>query len=68
MEKTQKQLEENIKEAIEIASSVMGIEGEHHKVWGLDQIVQLLSGDDYDNVVENFEADTGGKWDQGIEP
>lgn len=68
METTQKQLEERIKKAIEIASDVMAIDGEHHKVWGLDQIVQVLANKDYDNIVESFKVDTGKEWDRGIEP
>jgi hypothetical protein len=39
-----------------------------NKVWGLDQIVRILAGDKYDSVVEEFEADTEGKWDIGLAP
>ena len=65
---TEQILNERIKEAIATAVYAMGIDGVHHKAWALDKIVKDLAGEDYDNVVENFKADTGKEWDTGIEP
>ncbi len=69
MEKSQEQiLIDRIEEAINTAVYAMGVDGEHHKTWALDRIVQVLAAEKYENVVENFTADTGKDWDQGIEP
>ncbi len=69
MEKTQEQiLNDRIKEAIDTVVYVMNVDGEHHKTWALDRMVQVLANEDYDKVVENFKADTGRDWEQGIEP
>lgn len=67
-EATLEQLKARMKEAVETVTNVMSIDGEQHKVWALDNIVQVLAGEDYDSLVENFQADTGKKWNRGIEP
>lgn len=61
-------LQARIKEAIDVVSYIMTTDGEHHKVWALDTVVQILANEDYDNVVQEFEAETGAEWDRGIEP
>lgn len=64
----EKILQERVKEAVRIAVYAMGVDGDHHRVWTLDQIVRLLAAEDYKNVVENFKANTGKDWGVGIEP
>jgi len=48
------------------------IDGEHHKTWVIDQIVRILTGNDYDKWVQHYEYDeaTGEDytWDKGIAP
>jgi len=63
----EKALKSKIKKAIETAVYAMGIDGEHHKVWALDNIVKDLAGEEYNNIVENFTVDTGKEWDTGVE-
>jgi len=49
-----------------------GIDGGHHKQWALDQIVRILTGDEYDKWVTKFEDGEDGphtyEWDAGIAP
>lgn len=61
-------LKTRIEEAIDIATYVMAIDGDHHKVWGLDQIVKVLAAENYDDVVKEFEGETGKDWDEGTRP
>lgn len=48
------------------------IDGEHHKTWVIDQIVRILTENDYDKWVQHYEYDeaTGEEytWDIGIAP
>lgn len=60
------QLENKRKEAIEIVLSAMATDGEHHKTWSLDQILQTLAGEEYSNFVKKFEEENGVDWDCGI--
>lgn len=61
-----------IEEAILIAVQFGGIEGEHHINWVIDQMVRILSGKNYDEIVKNAcDGDEGPntyKWDIGIAP
>ena len=58
--------------AVQIAVQYGGIDGEHHKNWVIDQMVRVLTGDDYDRVVrEACVGDDGAdtfKWDVGVAP
>lgn len=62
------QLEDKRKEAIEIALTAMVNDGEHHKVWSLDQILQTLAGEEYSSIVKEFEKENGSTWDHGVQP
>lgn len=57
--------EEKIAKAVEIAWRVGNTDGAHHKQWGLDQILRVLLGDEYEKAAANHEA---GFWDTGIPP
>ncbi len=59
-------------DALEIITQYGGIGGGHHKQWVLDQVVRILTGDDYENWVAEYATDEGGvhmyEWDVGIAP
>ncbi len=61
-----------IHEAIELAVQYGGIDGGHHKMWVLDQMVRVLAGDGYDQVViDACDGEDGPdtyEWDCGIAP
>jgi hypothetical protein len=54
-------------EAVKIAVSYGGIDGAHHKDWVIDQMVRVLAGRNYDQIVTDACAD-GADWDEGIAP
>lgn len=61
-----------VQEAIDIAVEFGGIGGEHHKNWVIDQIVRILAGKNYHEIVKNAcDGDEGPntyKWEIGIAP
>lgn len=50
------------------------IDGAHHKMWVLDQVLRKLAGDQYTQLVKESEGDPDdednyyGEWDTGIAP
>jgi hypothetical protein len=62
------ELEQKIEDALEMALDTMITAGDHHRVWGLDQIVRILAGDRYEQVKKDLEKETNFEWDTGIEP
>ena len=64
--------QDKINEAIEMAVRFGGIDGDHHKAWVIDQMVRILAGDTYDQVVTDAKAGEDGPetydWDVGIAP
>lgn len=48
------------------------IDGAHHKMWVIDQMVRVLTGGDYDQWVRDFCAGEDGpqtyEWNEGIAP
>lgn len=60
------------KAAVDLAVRYGGIYGDHHKAWVIDQMVRVLAGDKYADIVR--EACDGGEgpqtynWDCGIAP
>lgn len=58
--------------ALEVASDCGGIDGDHHKMWVIDQMVRHLTGIDYDEWVTRQKAGEDGpetyEWDEGIAP
>jgi hypothetical protein len=63
---------ERIEKAIELAVEYGGIDGDHHKAWVIDQMVRVLTGDQYEQVVaEAREGEDGPQtygWNVGIAP
>lgn len=63
-----------IRDAAEIAYRYAGIDGEHHKQWVIDQMLQcILGADAYAEFIESYNAEEedGEKyddWDPGIAP
>ena len=64
--------DERIEKAINLAVRYGGIDGEHHKAWVIDQMVRVLAGDEYDEIVRDAKAGEDGpetySWDVGIAP
>jgi hypothetical protein len=58
--------------ALEIIERYGGIDGEHHKMWVIDQIARALLGDAYPQWVVDMKAGEDGPntydWDEGIAP
>lgn len=65
-------LAERVREAQEIARDYGSIDGSHHKMWVIDQMVRALTGVDYAAwVAEHNDGEDGPdtyEWDEGIEP
>ncbi len=64
--------QDTIKAALEIALSYGQTDGAHHKTWVIDQIVRILTGHDYEDVIKAACAGEDGPqtytWDEGIAP
>jgi hypothetical protein len=63
---------ERIEFAIHMAMDYGSTDEPHHKQWALDQVVRILTGDRYDEVVREWCAGEDGpdtySWDEGIAP
>ena len=63
---------ERIAAAIQLAVRYGGIDGSHHKNWVIDQIVRVLAGERYEQVVADAKNGEDGPetydWDEGIAP
>lgn len=61
-----------IQEALEVAMSHAGHDGEHHKEWVIDQMVRALTGPGYEEWVVEAKAGEEGPntydWSEGIPP
>lgn len=48
------------------------IDGDHHKMWVIDQVVRVLTGANYDAFIAELKAGEDGPetygWDEGIAP
>ena len=64
--------EQRIKQALELIANYGGIDGGHHKMWVLDQVVRILTEQEYDKWVELFQDGEYGpntyEWDTGTAP
>ncbi len=60
--------QQRIDKATEIAYQYAQIDGAHHKMWTIDQMLRELLGDGYDKFVKEYEEDGEYKWDIGIAP
>ena len=63
---------DRMNEAVDIALRYGQIDGAHHKMWVIDQMVRLLTGDNYDHVIAEANDGEDGpdtyEWDEGIAP
>ena len=60
--------DERISKAVNLADSYGNIDGDHHKMWVIDQMLRaLLSEQDYKDLIATRKAD-GFSWDVGIPP
>jgi hypothetical protein len=61
-----------ITKALGLAIEFGGIDGAHHKDWVIDQMVRVLSGDYYEELVRNAKDGAEGPdtyaWETGIAP
>ena len=56
--------------ALELAFKYGQIDGAHHRVWVIDQMVRTLIGDDveYRSQIAEYCLDGAYEWDEGIAP
>lgn len=63
---------EKVQKAIELATQYGGIDGDHHKAWVIDQMVRVLAGERYDEVIREAKAGEDGPetydWNEGVAP
>ena len=61
-----------IKKALDVALKYGGIDGAHHKMWVIAEMVRCLTGDNYESWVVEYENGEDGPntyfWDEGIAP
>ena len=62
------QLNEVIEKTVSIAYEYGQIDGDHHKLWVIDQMLRVLLGEDYRDFIEDYEENGEYKWDIGIAP
>ncbi len=63
---------QDITAALDVARKYGGIDGDHHKMWVIDQMVRVLTGDAYDTWVKEYKDGEDGpdtyEWSEGIAP
>lgn len=63
---------EKVRLALQFALENGQYDGAHHKMWVIDQIVRILTGDRYDQVIAEYcDGEDGPEtyaWDEGIAP
>lgn len=59
---------EVIEEVISIADKYGQIDGSHHKLWVIDQMLRLLLGEKYQDFIKDYEENGEYTWDTGIAP
>ena len=65
-------LEGKIEKAVNLAFNFGWVDGDHHKMWVIDQMLRVLLDKEYDSAVAEFcDGDDGPdtyEWDTGIAP
>lgn len=65
-------LRKRIYSALHVALECSQVDGEHHKAWVIDQMVQCLTGDKYEEWIKEFKYGEDGpdtySWDVGVAP
>jgi hypothetical protein len=63
---------EKVQKAIDLAVRYGGIDGDHHKAWVIDQMVRVLAGEQYEEIVRKAKAGKDGPetygWNEGVAP
>jgi hypothetical protein len=63
---------QRVSQVKEIITAYGCIDGGHHKQWLLDQVIRILTGDEYAQWVEDYQDGVEGpntyEWDEGIAP
>lgn len=63
---------QKIEDAIGLIVQYGGVDGAHHKAWVIDQVLRILAGGEYDEVICTICAGDDGpdtyEWDKGIVP
>lgn len=69
MKKNNKQ---RILDAIKIGLQYGQVDGSHHKMWVIDQMIRELTGENYDDFIKEYRKGEDGddtyEWDCGIAP
>ncbi len=70
--------QKRIHDALRVAENYGGIDGDHHKMWVIDQMVRALTGcrhnyrTEYDDWLAEYRSGENGadtyEWDEGISP
>ena len=60
--------EQRIAKALEVAAECAQYDGEHHKMWVIDQMVRELTGHGYTDRVHDWQGTNAEEWDVGIAP
>lgn len=67
-----KELEEERESVLDLIFEYGQIDGKHHKIWVIDQIVRILTKDKYNEWIKKYvyDEETGDtySWDKGIAP
>ncbi len=60
--------QKKINKAIELAIQYGQVDGGHHKMWVIDQMLRVLTKEkDYTEIIEKY-CEDGNEWDCGIAP
>lgn len=59
---------EKIAEGIDKAIRFAGIDGGHHKVWLIDQLMRGITGENYEKFLDLYNVPEYDEWDTGIAP
>lgn len=61
-----------IEKAVELAINFGGIDGAHHKTWVIDQMLRILTGENYEQTIKEACSGEDGEntydWETGIAP
>lgn len=60
------------KKVLDIIEQYGSIDGNHHKQWVLDQVIRILTEEEYEKWIKEFKDGEDGPetydWDEGIPP
>lgn len=63
---------QRIVEAIDVLLRYGQIDGSHHKMWTIDKVLRILTGDKYNDIIEMYKEGEDGadtyEWDCGVAP